>query len=213
MASSRYPERDFILYCNTSALVKIILGEKESMQLRLFAEKCYRIAVCRITWVEAKSALRTRERQAVQDLSAMVNNVKKLTTRYPKQKEFRESVQRFVDEMTSLAREAHQKAHQKLEESWKDFTLIDVSDSVLNKAGEFSAQVPLKGYDSVQLATAHELQLEMGQASLLVFASFDRQLIRAAKEQLGMRVFQDCLGRSVPINHEADERNRGGGCR
>ncbi len=186
------------MYCDTSALVKLFLEEEYSRQLRTFAddEKCTRIAVCRITWVEAKSTLRRKERQEIQDLSAIVNNVKKLTTRYPKQKEFRESVQRFVDEMTSLAREshqkAHQKAHQKLEESWKDFTLIDVSDSVLNKAGEFSAQVPLKAYDSVQLATAHELQLEMGQASLLVFASFDRQLIYAAK-QLGMRVLQDLL--------------------
>lgn len=192
MASSRYPERDFILYCDTSALVKIILGEKESMQLRLFAEKCYRIAVCRITWVEAKSALRTRERQAVQDLSAIVNVIKKLNISDPQKTKYQDNVQQLADEMEGLVREDFQKAHQKLEESWKDFTLIDVSDSVLNKAGELSAQVPLKGYDSVQLAAAHELQLEMGQASLLVFASFDRQLIYAAK-QLGMRVLQDLL--------------------
>ena len=85
-----------------------------------------------------------------------------------------------MEEVNSLMQEAYQVAHQSLEELWRDCALIDLSDNILNKAGEFSAQFCLKGYDSVQLAAAHEFQLEIGQSASLLFASFDQQLNNAA---------------------------------
>ena len=94
--------------------------------------------------------------------------------------ECRDNIHLIVQEVHSLIKEVHQVAHQSLEELWRDCALIDLNNNILNKAGEFSAQFCLKGYDSVQLAAAHEFQLEIGQSSSLLFASFDQQLNNAA---------------------------------
>ncbi|MCY4173790.1 MAG: type II toxin-antitoxin system VapC family toxin [Cyanobacteria bacterium MAG CAR3_bin_5] len=174
------PAGDFILYCDTSALIKLLLEEKYSNKVREFADKCDTIAVCRITWAEAKAALNRHERQQTEKLSSSLSVAKNLITRYSQQIECRDNIHLIVQEVHSLIKEVHQVAHQSLEELWRDCALIDLSNNILNKAGEFSAQFCLKGYDSVQLAAAHEFQLEIGQSSSLLFASFDQQLNNAA---------------------------------
>ena len=174
------PAGDFILYCDTSALIKLLLKEKHSNKVREFADKCDTIAVCRITWAEAKAALNRHERQQTEKLLSSLSVAKNLITRYSQQIECRDNIHLIMEEVNSLMQEAHQVAHQSLEELWRDCALIDLSDNILNKAGEFSAQFCLKGYDSVQLAAAHEFQLEIGQSSSLLFASFDQQLNNAA---------------------------------
>ena len=173
------PAGNFILYCDTSALIKLILNEKYSNKLREFVDKCDSIAVCRITWAEAKAALSNHERQEVENLSGPLGTLEKLITRYRQHTKYRDNVQQLTDAVISSVKEAHQSAHQELQDLWKGITLIDLSDNVLNKAGEFSAKFCLKGYDSVQLSAAHEFQL-IEQSSVLMFACFDEQLNRAA---------------------------------
>ena len=184
------PERNFILYCDTSAIIKLLLDEQYSNELREREEKCDRIAVCRITWAEAKAALSNHERQEVQKLSRSLDSVKDLIDRYPQQTNYRDNISQLVSEVNSFVRNAHQIAHQNLEELWKSFTLIDISDNVLNKAGDFSGRFSLRGYDSVQLAAADEFQHEIGESYLLLFASFDKQLNLAARN-LGIATFPE----------------------
>ena len=173
------PAENFILYCDTSALIKLLLEEKHSKKVREFADKCDTIAVCRITWAEAKAALNRHERQQTEKLLSSLGVAENLITRYSQQIEYRDNIHLIIQEVNSLMKEVHQVAHRNLEYLWRDCVLIDLSNNILNRAGEFSAQFCLKGYDSVQLAAVHEFQLEIGQSSLL-FASFDQQLNNAA---------------------------------
>ena len=50
-------------------------------------------------------------------------------------------------------------ARQQLSQSWKTFTIVEVSQSLVEKAGRFADVFALRGYDSVQLAAAHELHV------------------------------------------------------
>jgi hypothetical protein len=50
-------------------------------------------------------------------------------------------------------------ARQQLSQSWKTFTIVEVSQSLVEKAGCFADVFALRGYDSVQLAAAHELHV------------------------------------------------------
>ena len=162
--------------------MKLLLDEQYSNVLRERAKKCDRVAVCRITWAEAKAALSSHERQEVQELSKPLDIVKDLINHYPEQEDYRDNISKIVNEVSSFVRSAHQVAHEKLEKLWKDLALIDLSDNVLNKAGNFSAKFGLRGYDSVQLAAADQFQHEIGESYLLLFACFDKQLNVAARQ-------------------------------
>ena len=93
------PERNFILYCDTSAIIKLLLDEQYSNELREREEKCDRIAVCRITWAEAKAALSNHERQEVQKLSRPLDSVKDLIDRYPQQTNYRDNVRETLENL------------------------------------------------------------------------------------------------------------------
>ena len=71
------------------------------------ASKCETIAVCRITWAEAKAALNNHERQEIQNLSSSLSIVKDLITRYSQKIKYRDNVQLTVDEVTSLVKNVH----------------------------------------------------------------------------------------------------------
>ncbi|MCX8018677.1 MAG: type II toxin-antitoxin system VapC family toxin, partial [Rhodocyclaceae bacterium] len=60
-----------ILYCDTSALVKLYIAEDGSAALRALADEARHIAVCRIAWAEMMAALARRAREAPGDAAAI----------------------------------------------------------------------------------------------------------------------------------------------
>jgi predicted nucleic acid-binding protein len=67
---------------------------------------------------------------------------------------------------------------------WPHFGVFEVTQDVVERAGEYADVFALRGYDSVQLATAYEVA-NISQTEI-VFACFDTRLNKAAKT-LGMR--------------------------
>ena len=72
-----------------------------------------------------------------------------------------------------------EQARQHLAQSWETFTIVEVSQPLVETAGRFADAFALRGYDSVQLAAAHQLHEQF--ALPLTFACFDRRLNQAAK--------------------------------
>ena len=77
-------------------------------------------------------------------------------------------------------------ARNALAHDWEDFFVMEVSQPVVELAGEHADLYALRAYDAVQLATASYLAGQSGQA--VHFACFDRRLNKAASAR-GMRVF------------------------
>jgi predicted nucleic acid-binding protein len=136
-----------ILFCDTSALVKLYLVEAESETLKAMAAAAEAVAVSRIAWAEAHAALSRRAREVSADAT-------------------------FIGQ-----------AKQALAVDWSHYLIIEVTQAVVEQAGEFADTFALRGYDSVQLAAAHEAK----QVSRLPvsFACFDARLNKAARV-LGM---------------------------
>ena len=64
---------------------------------------------------------------------------------------------------------------------WQDFFVMEVSQSVVEVAGEYAELYALRAYDAVQLATATYLAGQSGQT--VQFGCFDRRLNKAASAQ------------------------------
>lgn len=60
-----------ILYCDSSALVKLYVQEEGSDALGIQAAASELIVVCRVAWVEVMSALARRSRERPQDATAL----------------------------------------------------------------------------------------------------------------------------------------------
>jgi len=132
-----------ILFCDTSALIKLLIDEPESDQMQQASSNAEAIAVCRITWAEAMAAMARRQREDP-----------------------------MSEDDIDLARG-------RLTQNWNDLTIVEVSQSLVETAGRFADGFALRGYDSVQLAAAHELRKSTEQT--LTFVSFDRRLRQAAQ--------------------------------
>ena len=70
-------------------------------------------------------------------------------------------------------------ARSMFEQAWPGFVIADITQPLVEKAGVFAEAFALRGYDSVQLAAAHQLHEQF--ALPLTFACFDRRLNQAAK--------------------------------
>jgi predicted nucleic acid-binding protein len=132
-----------LLFCDTSALIKLLIDEPDSAQIHQASERAGLIAACRITWAEAMAAMARRQR----------------------------------DDPTSA--DDIETARQRLSMLWSSFTIVEVSQKLVEAAGRFADGFALKGYDSVQLAAAHELHVNTKQKVL--FACYDRRLKQAAQ--------------------------------
>lgn len=132
-----------ILYCDTSALIKLVVEEEGSSQIVEAANSAETIAVCRIAWAEAMAALAQRSR-----------------IRGANQSELQLARQAFIN-------------------GWDDYAIVEVTQQLVEKAGTYADGFALRGYDSVQLAAAHTLQMELSMS--LRFACFDHRLVRAAE--------------------------------
>ena len=67
-----------------------------------------------------------------------------------------------------------------LDEEWGQYTLVEVSDAVVRRAGALAERYRLRGYDAVQLATAVDVRAAGGE---IEFASYDDALNRAARRE------------------------------
>lgn len=70
-------------------------------------------------------------------------------------------------------------ARQAMAQDWPHFFIIEVTQPVVERAGEFADTFALRGYDSVQLAAACEiLAVAPGEVA---FSCFDNRLNKAAR--------------------------------
>lgn len=136
-----------ILYCDTSALVKLYLVEPRSAEVKGLADEAEVVAVCRIAWAEAHAALSRRAREVPADATAV-----------------------------STAKRA-------LGADWPRYLVMEVTQPLVERAGLYADTFALRGYDSVQLAAAHEAALLA--ETRVTFAGFDDRLNKAARV-LGM---------------------------
>lgn len=136
-----------ILYCDTSALVKLYVVEVDSAELKALVQEAEAVAVCRIAWAEAHAALSRRAREVPEDASVI------------------------------------EQAKNALASDWPHFVVLDIDQSLVERAGEYADMFALRGYDSIQLAAAFETG-RISQSPIF-FACFDTRLKKAAK-LLGM---------------------------
>lgn len=132
-----------ILFCDTSALVKLYIAESESTQMAQAALGATTIAVCRIAWVEMMSAFarRVREQPVVSDAVA--------------------------------------EARRHFTEDWSQLVVTDVTQQIVELAGEYAEAFALRAYDSVQLASVQALHRQL--PGEVRFACFDSRLVKAAR--------------------------------
>ena len=136
-----------ILFCDTSALVKLYILEDSSRDMQALAGAASAIAVCRIAWAEMMAALSRRAREFPNDTDAIEVVRKRLRT------------------------------------DWPRYVVVEVTQALVELAGEYADTFALRGYDSVQLAAARTLQAMAGEE--IQFACFDTRLGKAAR-MLGM---------------------------
>lgn len=82
-------------------------------------------------------------------------------------------------------------ARQTLARDWPHFFIVEITQPVVERAGEFAETFALRGYDSVQLAAACEI-LPAAPGNV-AFSSFDNRLNKAAKV-LGLDVSWSAQG-------------------
>ncbi|MEA1053971.1 type II toxin-antitoxin system VapC family toxin, partial [Lamprobacter modestohalophilus] len=73
---------------------------------------------------------------------------------------------------------------ERLRSDWSDDLIVEVTQALVELAGDYADTFALRGYDSVQLAAAQTLSMSL-QAPVR-FACFDRRLENAARV-LGMK--------------------------
>jgi predicted nucleic acid-binding protein len=132
-----------ILFCDTSALIKLLIDEPGSDQIHQASQAALVISACRITWAEAMAAMARRQRE------------------------------------DPVSADAIEQARQRLNQLWTFFSIVEVTQDLVETAGRFADGFALRGYDSVQLAAAYTLQGTAAQP--LSFACFDRRLNQAAQ--------------------------------
>ncbi|MDZ4251203.1 MAG: type II toxin-antitoxin system VapC family toxin [Sulfuritalea sp.] len=136
-----------ILFCDTSALVKLYVREDFSDDMQALARSASAIAVCRIAWAEIMAALSRRARENPGDAATIETIRARLRT------------------------------------DWPRYAIVEITQSLVELAGEYADTFALRGYDSVQLAAARRLQ--EAASDEIHFACFDARLQKAARV-LGM---------------------------
>jgi predicted nucleic acid-binding protein len=131
-----------ILFCDTSALVKLYMVEAESPAVKGLVATSEVVAVCRITWAEAFAAFSRRARGA---------------------------------RGCGCYRGREARARERLTQ----LLVLEVSEPLVEQAGEFADTVALRAYDAVQLAAAHRAMAVAQER--LVFACFDARLNKASR--------------------------------
>ena len=72
-----------ILYCDTSALLKLYIAEPFSGRVKARLAEAEAVAVCRISWAEAHAALARRAREVAADAEAIAQAKQALARDWP----------------------------------------------------------------------------------------------------------------------------------
>lgn len=131
-----------ILFCDSSALVKLYLQEDGSDLMAQAVRDADQVAVCRLAWVELMSALARRARERSAGLTTITEA-------------------RLAFALT-----------------WPQFLIVDVTQELMELAGDYAEAFALRAYDSVQLAAVHLIHREL--PGEVRFACFDGRLTKAA---------------------------------
>lgn len=131
-----------ILYCDTSALVKLYIAEPHSELVMAGVGRSEAVATSRIAWAEFQAAAARRAREVPSDSDAM------------------------------------DRAGDLLAADWGRYLVVEVSQTIVERAGDFAEAFALRGDDAVHLASAAEVQERTGHK--LRFACFDKRLNKAA---------------------------------
>jgi predicted nucleic acid-binding protein len=140
-----------IVYCDTSALMKLYAAELHSDWTRQQLSAASHCVVSQITWVEMCAAFALKQR--IQQVSA------------------------------GEAKAALKRLHAE----WAMYVHLGLDGALSSLAGELALRFGLSAYDSVQLASAQQAHVQMGEA--MVFCCFDKQL-NVAADTLGMALLQ-----------------------
>ncbi len=136
-----------ILFCDTSALIKLYIQEIASDEMQALASSASMVAVCRIAWAESMAALARRARENPVD-------------------------QPLIDQVRG-----------RLRKDWPSYAIVEVTQTLVELAGDHADTFALRGYDSIQLAAA--CLLRQATQEDFRFACFDTRLRKAA-QVLGM---------------------------
>ena len=132
-----------ILFCDTSALVKLYVHEDGSEAVIERATESEAVAVCRIAWVEIMSAMARRARETPRDAEAL------------------------------------DRARRRVVSDWPHYLTLEVTQGLVELAGDYAEAFALRACDSVQLAAVQTVHREApGEVS---FACFDARLSKAAQ--------------------------------
>jgi uncharacterized protein len=93
----------------------------------------------------------------------------------------------WAEAHAALSRRAREQPHAtaqigtaktRLARDWSSYLIVEVSQAVVERAGDYADCFALRGYDAVQLAACTALVPEIGAVS---FACFDQRLNKAAR--------------------------------
>lgn len=132
-----------ILFCDTSALVKLYVREDGTDTMMEQATASEVVAVCRIAWVEIMSALARRSREQSADAAAIAQARKRVVTDGP------------------------------------HYLTVEITQELVELAGEYADAFALRAYDSVQLAAVQTVNQEL--PGEVRFACYDERLVKAAR--------------------------------
>ena len=132
-----------ILFCDTSALVKLYVCEDGTDTMMEQAAASEVVAACRIAWVEIMSALARRSREQSADAAAINQARKRVVT------------------------------------DWPHYLTVEITQDLVELAGEYADAFALRAYDSVQLAAVQTVNQEL--PGEVRFACYDERLVKAAR--------------------------------
>ena len=72
-----------ILFCDTSALIKLLISEPGSDQMMYAITEAEVIAVCRITWAEVMAGMARRQREVSRDAAVLEQGRAQLIQSWP----------------------------------------------------------------------------------------------------------------------------------
>ena len=132
-----------ILFCDTSAFVKLYVQEEGSDAVLEQAAASDAVAVCRIAWVQMMSAMARRSREVPEDEPAL------------------------------------NRARRRVAADWPHHLTLDITQALVELAGDYAEAFALRACDSVQLAAVQTAHREM--PGDVKFACFDACLLKAAR--------------------------------
>jgi predicted nucleic acid-binding protein len=138
-----------ILFCDTSALVKLYVAEAYSEEVLDLYKKASLVVVSRVTYAEAMAGLSRRSRESPVDrikIEALKETLKK---------------------------------------DWPAFGIVELTQSIVELAATYADLFALRGFDSIQLASAKALQMKA--TDPVHFSCFDQRLAQASAV-LGMQI-------------------------